>query len=98
SLADMVSAISELRAGLISIDKRLSDPRGLIPPEMMEVLSLQSVRASHRSRAAMHEMRMMVDKMKHVLMDKRSAGKGDEVLRDMMVRLEMLTDRMCIDD
>lgn len=98
SLADMVSAISELRAGLISIDKKVSDLRGLIPPEMMEMLSMQSVRASHRSRAAMHEMRMMVEEMKHLLSKKRSPGKGDDMLRDMLMRLEMLTERMSMED
>ncbi len=98
SLADMVSAISELRAGLISIDNRLSDPRGLIPPDLIEMLSMQSVRSSHRSRASMQEIRFMVDKMKHLLLEKHSSGKSDDVLKETMMRLDMLIDRMYVED
>jgi len=36
SLADVVEAITELRSGILSIEKKLSDPTSLVPPDYLE--------------------------------------------------------------
>ena len=38
SLADMLSGIAELRAGLLTLDKRLADPSALLPPDYLEAM------------------------------------------------------------
>ncbi len=36
SLADIVEAITELRAGILSLEKKLSDPTSIIPPDYLD--------------------------------------------------------------
>lgn len=38
SLADMLSGIAELRASLLTLDKRLADPTALLPPDYLEAM------------------------------------------------------------
>ena len=38
SLADLLSGIADLRASMVTIEKRLADPHGLIHPEILDLL------------------------------------------------------------
>ena len=60
SLADLVAAISELRSGLLAIDRRLGDPKNLLPPDYIDFLVR---RASPRNREQMHEVRFLAAKV-----------------------------------
>lgn len=63
SLADIVSALSELRAGLISIDKKLSGPPGLIHSVLIDE-SMRTANASRRLElATQHELRNLVEEL-----------------------------------
>jgi hypothetical protein len=52
SLADVVEAIGDLRAAISTIDKRISNPEGLIPPDIFETIL-------HRMRKMMGPESMM---------------------------------------
>lgn len=98
SLADIVTAISELRSGLQSLDKRLSDPRTMISPEMIELMTGRSSRSSMRNRELTHELRYLTDKMEHILSEKRSSAESKDMLKEMMMRFKMITDRLRFDE
>ena len=98
SLADIVTAISELRSGLQSVDKRLSDPRTMISPEMIELVSNRSLRSSMRHRELSHELRYLAEKMLHSLSEKRSSTESKNTLREMMMRLQMIAERLSLDE
>lgn len=38
SLADVVGAISELRSGILSLEKRISSPESIIPPDYLDLI------------------------------------------------------------
>lgn len=98
SLADMFQAISELRSGLLSIDKRLSDPKALISPELVEILSRRSSQYPTRSRPYMHELRFLVEKLNDTLSDNRTSTKAREMTKDLSAQIQMIIERMLVDD
>lgn len=71
SLADMVSAIAELRTALSTIEKKLSDPRELIPPDYLESVSARSRRTAMRDRELMHELRMLGQRLLEVVSSRK---------------------------
>lgn len=97
SLADIVSAISELRAGVLNINNMLSEPRTFIPPDVLDMLSSQSVRLSHQIRSSIAEIQVTVAKMTHVLDQKHTRDKEDVILKEMMLRLDLLLHKITMD-
>jgi hypothetical protein len=57
SLAEFVSAVSDLRSDIAGIEKRLSDPHRLIPPEFMMELMDRSMMRSKEYDFMLHELR-----------------------------------------
>lgn len=101
SLADLVSAISELRASIVGIEKRLDDPKGLFPPEYMEYIGRRFMRRLPSDHPAFHEMRMLTRRLAEATSDERfSAEKKDEIRslsRHLMDMTQMLTHEMGMD-
>lgn len=94
SLADLVSAISELRTGLISIEEKVSDPSALIPRDYLESIARRMRRSSPRDEEYMHEIRMITQRMMHALSSKslraEEAEEQDE-LKMLLQRLDHMT-------
>jgi len=92
SLAEFVSAIAELRSGLGSIEKRLSSPENLIPPQyfqkMMDISNRQYSRDSEMREMRLAELAHRFDKMLAMLDTGKPVGKELEIelarLREMM--------------
>lgn len=64
SIADLVSAISGLRTGLSSIEKRLSDPSVLIPPEYLDLMMRRISRSDPRiPPPLLYEIRGIIEKI-----------------------------------
>jgi hypothetical protein len=100
SLADMLQAISELRSRLLSIDKRLSDPKALIPPELIEALSRRAGRSSPQSREYMHELLYLTEKLDDVIYGKRTPPEVEvsEKARELFRRMRMIAERMMMEE
>ena len=92
SLAEFVSAIAELRSDLGSIEKRLSSPENLIPPQyfqkMMDISSRQYSRDSEMREMRVSELTHRFDKMLAMLDTGKLPGKELKMelarLREMM--------------
>lgn len=88
SLAEFVSSIAELRSGLGSIEKRLSSPENLIPPQyfqkMMDISSRQYSRDIEMR--AMREMN--ATKLTHHF-EKMVAMLGTEKLQGREIKMEL---------
>ncbi len=64
SIADLVSAISGLRTSLASIEKRLSDPQTLIPPEYLNAIMSRATRSAPQiPPQVIYELREVMEKM-----------------------------------
>lgn len=93
SLADLVSAISELRIALIAIEARISDPSALFPREYFEHIALRIGRMSPRSMEYMHEICLISKKMAAMLSSKTLRAEEKNELMEMIQHLEMVSAR-----
>ena len=101
SLADLVSAISELRASVLGIEKKLDDPKGLLPPEYMEYIFRRFPRrfiSDIDHHPLFREITMLSRRLAEATIDEKySAERKDEIRglsRDLMDMTRMLTHEM----
>lgn len=67
SLADLVSAISALRTGMASIEKRLSEPEMLLPPSYLEhIARLTARRPLPIPRPLLYELMEIAERLAHI--------------------------------
>ncbi len=84
SLAEFVSAVGDLRADIAGIDKRLSEPLKLFPPELVMELMQRPIMRSVESENAFHEMRVIARELQKRLPE-------DKELQALAARLEEVT-------
>lgn len=88
SLADLVSVIAEMRASMAGIEKRLDDPKNLLPPEYMEFISRRFMRRYSPDHPALHEMRMLSRRLMEATSDEKyPAEKKEELERYLATSL-----------
>jgi len=91
TLAEIVSALSQMRSDVASLDKRLSEPDKLIPPQYLrEVFRSFGVQSDKRTIVAAHELRRLVRDLFETA-ESKDTKLSREVKLDAMKRLEMLT-------
>jgi len=94
SLADLVSAISDLRAGLLAIERRISDPSSLIPIEYFaHIVKNLRIEAPHID-AFIREYRMAAAKMMEILSLKNIDLKEKKRLIDHLERVDFMAARL----
>jgi hypothetical protein len=98
SLADVVGALSELRTAFLAIEKRISDPKTLIPPEYLEMFIRRSSRISLRSREYYHEMRSLIAKLDEITSSKSVSASQREAMKELMMRIEHMMHRMMAEE
>ena len=98
SLADVVSALSELRAAFLNIEKRLSDPRYILPPEYIESLMKKAAMRSSRSISYLNEIRMLLSKIDDMVSEKNVKSSDKEIIRELQLRLEHLIHRLYMEE
>jgi len=99
SLADVVTALSELRSAFLAIEKRISDPKALIPPEYLEMLVRRSSRSiSMRSREYYHEMRSLISKLGEITSAKSVSPSQRKVMEELMMRIDRMMHMMMAED
>ncbi|MCD6254697.1 MAG: hypothetical protein J7J44_00280 [Deltaproteobacteria bacterium] len=90
SLADVVEAISELRSGILSLEKKLSDPASIFPPEYLEFLSRRLTRHPIY-RDYTFEIMEIIEKLLRLTKSKKFDSSEMEMLKE---RLMILRHRM----
>ena len=90
SLADLVSAISELRAGLITIEEKVSDPSALIPRDYLEFIARKMQKSSPHDEEYLHEIQMITKKMARALSSKSLHTEEKDELKMLLQRLDHL--------
>ncbi len=90
SLADLVSAIAELRISLISVEKKVSDPSALIPQSYLERIARKIGRISPYNEEYLNETRMFTHQIMNVLSSKRFNAKDKKELQQMIIHLEQM--------
>jgi len=93
SLADLVSAISELRVGISSIEKRLSDPSMLIPQDYLDFIVRRVGGSSPHTQEYTHDIRLMSERMIEVLSSKTLRAEDKEELRNMLGHMNRMASR-----
>jgi hypothetical protein len=82
SIADMVSAISELRTGLQSIEEKLGDPRRLIPPDYFEQV-FKMARRYPASMAEIHEIRSLTREIRAIVNSEDLSAIGQKKIKQL---------------
>jgi len=93
TLAEIVSAISQMRSDVATLDKRLSEPDKLIPPQYLrEVLrTFGGPGDRHRTHMLLNELRhMMVSLQDPKLQDAKDSKLARLNSQEMQKRIEML--------
>jgi len=104
SLADLLSVITELRSNILSIDKRISDPSNIIPPEYFDKVFRKISRRNlnpdvfYLIDRHIHELRELIDRYNHlykIQMDSKQI-RGDIGIeyREFGERLKMMYERL----
>lgn len=89
SLAQFASAIGDLRTDLAAIEKRLSNPEGLLPPSYIQkVIEFTSRRPSREIDFVLHEMMILLNKIMHEAETNRKPSK--EYMMELMRMRDML--------
>jgi hypothetical protein len=83
SLADLVSAISDLRTSIAGVEKRLDDPRGLFPPEYIEHISRKFMRRFTPDYAVVHEITALLRRLADVTSDDGFSTERKEEIRSL---------------
>jgi len=91
SLADLVTAISELRVGISSIEERISDPNALIPREYLEYVMRRLERSGpHIGDEYLQEIRMMSKHMAEMLSSKSLTTGDKHELKSMVHQIDRM--------
>ncbi|MDM4014986.1 hypothetical protein [Roseiconus lacunae] len=84
SLAEFVSAVSDLRSDIAGIEKRLSEPHKLFPPELlMEIIERPMMRSK--------EFDFMLHEMMSIIRDVRKRLPDDKESQKVAARLEEIS-------
>jgi hypothetical protein len=95
SLADVLSVMSELRASIGGIEKRIENPESLIPVDYLRNLIDRIRIPPHRMQSRMIEMRHIVEELTDlVLTDRPKTGKARAEIEERVKKLRHLYDRM----
>jgi len=89
SLADIVQAISELRSGFLSIEKRLSEFMGPLTPPLVEALSRRS-RASIQTHMHRDDLEIHLNTLEQLLSRKSLPPEAIKTSRDLIKSMRML--------
>jgi hypothetical protein len=89
SLAEFVSAVSDLRSDIAGIEKKLSEPHRLIPPEFLMEMMDRSMMRSKESDFMLHELRSLVKE----LMAKAPGDKSTQALASKIEEMTMMLRR-----
>jgi len=90
SLADVLSVVTEMRSSIASIEKRLDAPEAFLSPQMAAELRDRREVRSHRSRAAMAELRHMLHEYLLMDPDKVKTPKAKVEQKEMLMRFDHL--------
>ena len=88
SLADLVAAVSDVRSGFNNLEKRISDPRRLIPEEYLNKSLARVMNRFNKNRPALESMQLRLDDM-HSLLDRLSEHSSDEGMHKFVLQLQM---------
>jgi len=101
SLADLLSVITDLRSGILSIEKRISDPVNLIPPDYFDRIYRKISRRNISPEIHMlfdehiSELREMIERLR--MLRKRKVGEEYEMeIMKLSKRMEMMYERFKI--
>lgn len=84
SLAEFVSAVGDLRSDIAGIEKRLSDPYKLFPPELlMELVERPIIRSK--------EQEMMMREIRNIAAEIHKRAPDDKELQSLAVRMEEMS-------
>lgn len=98
SLADIVSVMSELRASVANVEKRLEHPETLMSKELLRILERNSMRNS-RSKHLMLEMRGLVEELQVMYAPERSRSTADrKEMESRLLRLRHYLDMLVHDE
>ncbi|PMQ02716.1 hypothetical protein DyAD56_22840 [Dyella sp. AD56] len=90
SLADVLSAVTELRSSVSGIEKRLENPDSLIPlPFLAEMIERRDIRSS-RTRSMLADLRHMIRELTSED-EKPDSKKSKTDHREILMRIEHLT-------
>lgn len=88
SLADFVSAISDLRTSLAAVEKRLATPESLIPPSYIATIIDAASRRGPRDTEVLHELMYRLDRISHQTEHSKTPSK--DVLAELARLREMV--------
>jgi hypothetical protein len=94
SLADMVSAVSELRTSILTIEKKLGDPKSLIPPDYFEFLSRKFSHNLRRPSAEFQELRVLTRELMAIVESKRYSETEKNRIKKLAAYLYEMTNRI----
>lgn len=94
SLADLVAVIAEVRTSIVGIEKRLNDPRGLLPPEYLEQISRRVARRLPPDDRYLNEIRMLSRRLREATSDEKYSAEKKDELRSLSHRLDEMTSMM----
>ena len=95
SFADLLSVITELRSGILSIEKRISDPTNLIPPDYFDHIYRRISRKNVSPEIYMlfeqhlSELREMIDRLRSVR-KRKSKEEFEMTIMEISERMEVL--------
>ena len=93
SLGDILIMMTELRAGMAMIDKRLSDPTSLIPANYIRDVS-RSLAGGRENQMMLREIAMMSHRLGEEIEKQKSTTEERKELVEMSRRLRMLCERV----
>ncbi len=97
SLADLVSAISDMRASIANVEKRLDDPKGLLPPEYMDYLSKRYMRRFPPDHPIIHEIKMITRRLSEATSDEKYTAERKNEIRNLSQHLFDITQMLSRD-
>ena len=95
SLADILSVITELRSSVLSVEKRLENPEGLIPKDYIRYISEKYAKRSPRTEKMVYEMRHMLDEIYDLNLREKPSNKPEQMeYEERFMRLRKMLDVM----
>jgi hypothetical protein len=86
TLAEIVSALSQMRSDVASLDKRLSEPEKLIPPQyLVNVLRPNMAVDRHRTVSLLNELRQM---LRHLMTMSEKESKEPKAVRQLSEEMQ----------
>ena len=97
SLGDVLSSISELRSSVVSLEKRLESPEGLLSPETLRFLVRNVTMRSRGMHIVIQELRHLVEDVRASI-DESADPSARERLEERTMRMRVLLSRLTRDD